>query len=576
MKAKFPVFGLMAIMALMLSACSSGDSGGGGGSTSDTTPPNISGVSSSSASTGATISWSTDEAADSQVEYGTTIAYGSSTPMTKSLLTNHGFALPGLLPSTEYHYRVKSADASGNMSTSSDFAFTTAAAGAKEEWVVLANDTGNNLTMFKASASSPVQTPIPQLGLPVNFGNAALGEIHFAHGKAFVAISSGLPAPAPVLQTGGVAVVNPVTQNVENIVTLTSITTKADGTPAASRPVHVYLDPEAKYLWVNNDGPSGDAGADSAFRINVDPEDPNYLTYIEVIVGNGHKKSAFSRPSADQPTAKKLFFTSSLTEQRIDLIDEEAGVVVKTIRHVGASPHGMDYSPASGKAFAGLTGGGVVSIDATKLDLNSDGVIDVPDFDCAMHSDCNDGTDPSVAKMTATGMTDNPTLLAGYVHVYTNEHGEDTVYTSGRSSALDEGYLTAIDPLTNTAEAVIVFPGYGISSFDFAEGGTKIYVPSNGSGTVKNKVGVVDADHDSPTHNTLLYDVLVGEAGGDRNGEVSADGRLVVYPNNCATCNTVSIIDTLSDTVIDTLTITGPASRAVGMVKLTGGAEDNH
>lgn len=45
-------------------------------------------------------------------------------------------------------------------------------------------------------------------------------------------------------------------------------------TGRASRPVHIYLDPEARYLWVNNDGPSEDNAVDSVFRVNVEPMSP--------------------------------------------------------------------------------------------------------------------------------------------------------------------------------------------------------------------------------------------------------------------------------------------------------------
>ncbi|MBI2151009.1 MAG: hypothetical protein HYU27_10470, partial [Acidobacteria bacterium] len=71
------------------------DSGGGSGS--DTTAPVISNVASSSVSSnGATITWTTDEPSDSQVEYGTTTAYGNSTPLDPSLVTSHTQTLSAL------------------------------------------------------------------------------------------------------------------------------------------------------------------------------------------------------------------------------------------------------------------------------------------------------------------------------------------------------------------------------------------------------------------------------------------------------------------------------------------------
>src|SRR5213594_2938347 len=94
--------------------------------TVDNTPPIISSVSAFNISSSqATITWATNQASDSQVEYGLTTAYGSSTPLNSSLLTAHAVTLTGLLATTTYHYRVKSRDAAGNLATSADFTLTT-------------------------------------------------------------------------------------------------------------------------------------------------------------------------------------------------------------------------------------------------------------------------------------------------------------------------------------------------------------------------------------------------------------------------------------------------------------------
>jgi RHS repeat-associated protein len=76
--------------------------------------------------TGATITWTTNDNSDSQVEYGLTTAYGQSTPLNSTLVTAHSQALSGLTAGTLYHYRVKSRDAAGNLAISGDFTFTTA------------------------------------------------------------------------------------------------------------------------------------------------------------------------------------------------------------------------------------------------------------------------------------------------------------------------------------------------------------------------------------------------------------------------------------------------------------------
>lgn len=92
----------------------------------DTTPPTISNTQAKNITeTQATITWNTNEPATSQVEYGTTKSYGSSTPLDSSLVTFHSVKLSGLFPETLYHYRVKSKDAKGNLRTSGDKTFTT-------------------------------------------------------------------------------------------------------------------------------------------------------------------------------------------------------------------------------------------------------------------------------------------------------------------------------------------------------------------------------------------------------------------------------------------------------------------
>lgn len=92
----------------------------------DVTPPVIMGVSPANVTqSGASITWTTDEPADSQVEYGATAAYGSFTALDPVLSTSHSQTLSGLSAGTLYHYRVKSRDAAGNPATSPDATFTT-------------------------------------------------------------------------------------------------------------------------------------------------------------------------------------------------------------------------------------------------------------------------------------------------------------------------------------------------------------------------------------------------------------------------------------------------------------------
>jgi hypothetical protein len=92
----------------------------------DLTPPVISNVQIPALySTSVTITWRTDEPADSQVFFGPTASYGSSTVLNTTKVLDHSVTVGGLQPETQYHFSVRSADASGNASTSADGVFTT-------------------------------------------------------------------------------------------------------------------------------------------------------------------------------------------------------------------------------------------------------------------------------------------------------------------------------------------------------------------------------------------------------------------------------------------------------------------
>lgn len=91
----------------------------------DVTSPNISGVQVSNIkSSSAMISWTTDEPADSQVEYG--VGSYSQIISTTQLTTSHSLALVSLMPQTTYQYRVTSRDEAGNPAEQVGTPFTTA------------------------------------------------------------------------------------------------------------------------------------------------------------------------------------------------------------------------------------------------------------------------------------------------------------------------------------------------------------------------------------------------------------------------------------------------------------------
>ncbi len=99
--------------------------------TTDTTGPVISNVRVSSLGTNqATVMWNTDEASNSYLYFGTTtpVVIGATSTMSVSNtnhVTSHSLQALNLASSTTYYFIVRSADAFGNMSTSTQFSTTT-------------------------------------------------------------------------------------------------------------------------------------------------------------------------------------------------------------------------------------------------------------------------------------------------------------------------------------------------------------------------------------------------------------------------------------------------------------------
>jgi hypothetical protein len=123
---KISVLLIVAILVTLVSGCTGVEDGNGNGN-GDTTPPVISNISVTDiTATSASIIWTTDEPASSQVEYGLNSSYGSSSAFDNSLVENHAILLNELSTDTTYHYSVRSKDGSGNEEISQDYTFTTA------------------------------------------------------------------------------------------------------------------------------------------------------------------------------------------------------------------------------------------------------------------------------------------------------------------------------------------------------------------------------------------------------------------------------------------------------------------
>jgi hypothetical protein len=124
----------------------------------------------------ATITWTTNKAADSQVAYGSTSQYGSLSQLDSTLVTSHRVQLSGLSPSTTYHYQARSADTPGNTGTSADLSFTTSAAGGVTPSLQIHADASEVAGVTNNSTITPAVAPPSLNGQVVVAGS---GTVNF-------------------------------------------------------------------------------------------------------------------------------------------------------------------------------------------------------------------------------------------------------------------------------------------------------------------------------------------------------------------------------------------------------------
>ncbi|MEK6982959.1 MAG: fibronectin type III domain-containing protein [Nanoarchaeota archaeon] len=138
----------------------------------DTTPPNIEIIVIQDLnSNSAKVVWTTNESSDSQVEYGLDTNYGSTTPLDTNLVTSHSAILSNLMPSTTYHYRVKSGDASGNLAVSDDRSFATLSTDTTppQIYLVYYNKVKSNEVKVYWNTDEPADTQL-EYGLDTSYG----------------------------------------------------------------------------------------------------------------------------------------------------------------------------------------------------------------------------------------------------------------------------------------------------------------------------------------------------------------------------------------------------------------------
>jgi phosphodiesterase/alkaline phosphatase D-like protein len=152
----------------------------------DNVPPAISALTATATATAATITWSTNEASNSRVDYGTSADALTLSASSASMVTAHSMSLTGLTTGLTYYYRVTSTDAVGNTATlpiQADTAASFTATGATPPVITAVTATPGSDTATVAWSTDSASTSRVDYGtsataLSLNASNATLVTSH--------------------------------------------------------------------------------------------------------------------------------------------------------------------------------------------------------------------------------------------------------------------------------------------------------------------------------------------------------------------------------------------------------------
>jgi len=330
-------------------------------------------------------------------------------------------------------------------------------------------------------------------------------------------------------------------------------------TSVGVRPVHSLMVKGGNLLLVGNDGPSGSdpendpnlvAADDTVSVIDTNPNNATFMMEIARIrVGNGHHKLAYS----DKTERAAI---SNLSAGTVTIIDVNALSVMCTVKvGAGASPvpHGIDYSPVSGKAYnANVSGGETEAI--TMIHLNA--AITVPANPYKVDDPACTALDGGgIARGTGPGQIP----ASGYTHA---NHAGTFVFTVGYTAASQTGHLSVIRTSDDTVVSVLDLPKFKPDQFVITEDGDRIYVSSvedeNNTATVPGTtVAVVDIDTttgEATLHPTTPF-LQAGRGHDHRAIALSGDDARLFVPNSGADPGTVSVFDTASLALLGTFEV---------------------
>jgi len=331
--------------------------------------------------------------------------------------------------------------------------------------------------------------------------------------------------------------------------------------PADSFPAHIYSDPEADRDWLMNDGDKqtgndqlncGDQGSSVTVIEHSARADARHLATI--CVGRGHHQADFSYPSANAPDVPRQAYISNLKDGTISVIGNDPEVadqylaVVATINlsepdkeeggNTGipnnAFPHGLAYSPLTGKIYNLNNGYGDVAV----IDPKTHEIEDLIPF-------------------------------KGHSNLFATPDGR---YLIGRGAdrKSDANHviarLTVMDAVTRSVVDQLDLQDVYVSKYYFNCEGNKLYLTSSSSGSPEQQANLkkdvlLVFDLATLPKLTLAEEVVLGSPSGAL-AIVGDNGSTRIIASSNSEEGALAVIDPETDAIIEKIPVTSANSHS--------------
>lgn len=325
--------------------------------------------------------------------------------------------------------------------------------------------------------------------------------------------------------------------------------------PADAFPAHIYTDPSSTRAWFMNDGDKetgndqrncGDQGSSVTVVTDTSDRAARYLT--TTCVGRGHHQACFSYPSESAPGVPHQAYISNLKDGSISVVGnnpDEPEHYLKLVATINlcepekeaqgaaaipnnAFPHGLAYSPLSGKIYNLNNGYGTIAV-----------------------------IDP------ANNTIEERIGFKGHSNLFVTPDGR---YIIGRGADRKSdsqhiiARLTVLDVTTHNIVGEEQLNDIYISKYYFNQDGSKLYLTTGSSGSPEQqehlkKDALLIFDTTVLPEIRMLREHRLGVPSGSLAFLNQDDSSRLVFSSDSDN-GTVTLIDGRTDEILDTLSVT--------------------